>query len=294
MTIAEIVNVYNAMVLDFFAGTNTLVNTGAVLTDTDKLEFKDKGQSADILIPSALTVHDFDGTSDVVKQEPELAKKTITLDTLKDVTFTIPSSVMGAANRFDLLSKFAREASRAIAKDVDTAIALEYANAGSTIGDGSTGWTEDLVLSARKSFNAASAFEENRFIVCKDDTSFYKTGMISAKDKVVVVDGGNVRSIKDIPEYAGFRIITSPYIQTVDSKNRDLVVQENGIIFVNRPLEKENSNTIEMSVLEQNGITMRTTYWYDPNKKQKVLSTDILYAVQTIEDSLVIEAQIAP
>lgn len=294
MTIAEIVNVYNAMVLDLFAETPIIVNSGAVNKDTNQLEFKDLGQSADILVPSALTVNDFDGTSPVTRQTPQLTKKSVTLDKLKDVTFEVPSQVMNAANKFDLLRKFAQEAVKAIIADVETNIALQYANAGTSIGDGSTGWTDDLVLQGRKILNGNKAFEEGRFIICKDDTSFYKNGLISAKDKIVVMENEQAKAIKDIPAYAGFTIFRSPYIQTVDSKNRDLVLQNNAILFVNRPLEKESSNTIEMSVLEKEGITMRTTYWYDPDRKKKVLSTDILYTVATLEPSLLIEAQIKP
>ncbi len=292
MTLREIVNVYNAMVLDFFAENAGLVTSGAVMTDTNQLEFKDLGQSADVLIPEALEAKDFTATGTVVEQEPNVTKKTITLDKLKDVTFKVNTEVFNATNRFDLLGKFATEAARAIVRDVETNIGLQYANAGTTIGDGTTGWTADLFLDARKALNDNDAFDTGRFVITRDDTSMYKAGIISAKDKVVIMENGVAKTIKDIPEYADFKIIRSGAIQQVSGVNHDLVVQEKGIIFVNRPMPVEDSKTIEMSVLEKNGITMRTTYWYDANTKTKKLSTDILYAVETLEDKLVIDAQI--
>jgi len=293
-TIGELVNVYNALVLDAFAEAPSVVNSGAITKDTNDLDLRNLGETVNVLTPSPLQVYDFDGSSPVVRQDPQFTTKSVTLDKLKDSTFKVDSKFFDAANRYQTFEKFAKEAAKAILADIESNIALQYASAGSSIGDGSTGWTADLVLQARKALNDARAHEEDRYIICKDDTSFYQNGLISAKDKVIILENGTAKAVQDIPAYAGFNIIRSPYIKEVDSKNRDLALQKNGILFVNRPLEEPKTNAVTVSILQKNGVSMRTTYWYDPNLKQHLLSTDLLYTVETIEPSLVIEVQTKP
>lgn len=278
---------------------NTTVLLPLVNRDYDS-EFTGKqGDTITVRTPASFTVDEFDRAVGIVLQDPTEGSFTVTLDKLLDVSFPVTSEELTLEiDRFE--DRLLNPAMEAISQDVDGRIAEQLVDAAESVGGGGTATGTGSSLGDRH-----AAFRTARRILSRNKLPMTERyGVLSPEaveaitsDQLVLQanTSASTQALREgsVGRLSGFDNYES---QTFGLGAGDRA-QADGVAFhrsavaaVTRTLETPMGvASNQVSVQEYKGLGLRVVRDYDVDKKQDVISIDLLIGVSTIRKQAAVQ-----
>jgi hypothetical protein len=240
----------------------------------------------EVTIPKlgALHTHEKMANTPVTLQDPSLSSVPVTLTNHKEVSFLIEDVAQGLGVK-GVKEAYIRDAAKAIAENIDTALLGEYAEATEELEwDGSSVTTiaASIIAARSKIVVDNKCGNQPRYLVIRDMKDLLGvTGFESAdyNDDQAQVYGR-------IGKLYGFEVIEDPLCLTGLSPSGQvhrLAFAKNAIALVTRNLGSPTSNGVSAGTVESDGIGCRVLRGYNMNFLGEQLTIDILYGVAVIE-----------
>ena len=242
-----------------------------------------KGDTVDIGVRGTLSVNDKADNTDVTMQAPTTTKLSVQLDKYKEVTYGIEDIArMQASN--DAILEYANDAAIILLEQMESDIAALYSGFSQTIDD-TTGLGEDDFREARRQFNSAKVPTRGRWAVLHEDAEYEALAIEKLINKDYKESLGNIMGANYIGDFAGFSIFMDQNIKVASSVCKNLFGHRDAIALISRPMRVTKSPNVVQVVMQEDGISLRVTQWYDPNGKAEVMSIDTLYGVAELRDN---------
>jgi len=202
----------------------------------------------------------------------------------KEITFLV-EDILQAQSQPDVLDSYVRKAAIALANNLDSTIAAEYANHGTgmSIGDGSTAINEATILQGRALLNALEVPYSDRFLVVKDFQDALQITRFTEADKIG--DGEAIRNGL-IGKVHGIYCYEDPRIWTVAGSGggtHNLLFHRDGIVLATRALPIPPPDMgVKGMYMDMDNVGMRLLYSYNADYLAIQVTLDLLYGIKTI------------
>ena len=257
-------------------------------------DFATRGKVLNIPVRGTLTVNDKTAKNNVTVQAPQDDTVQVILNKHKEVTFLI-EDVAQAVSIPGALEAYIRDAVAVLAEQVETDIAKEYVNAGTTLDLGDfTSWREAMRRARRTLVTNKIPANSPMFAQLDEyavESILGETGIEDASKF------GNNRPLIDgsIEKLAGISLFESQVVGIDTTTSPDtyypIVYGSDAMVLAVRPLpDWGNGNGVsQMSVSDvESGLAMRSTIGYDKNGLGLQVTLDMLYGVKTIRPELLV------
>lgn len=258
-----------------------------VRKDFSATDFGTKGKTLQISKRGALSANDKAANTATTKQTPSDSKVDVVLSKHKEVTLIL-EDVADAVAIPNVLQAYIQDAVAVIAEQVETDIAAEYANAGTSLAIGDyTNWAE-AVTAARRTLvsNKVGAmapmygqFDEYAI------EAMLNTAVISKANEF----GSNRPTVEGaIDKLRGVNIFESQIVGVDTSTSPDtyypMVYGPEALVLAVRPLRSTFSTGVDQVTVfdEEAGLSMRVTTGYDKDQLGSFVTVDMLYGVKTV------------
>jgi hypothetical protein len=173
---------------------------------------KDSGDKVNIPELSNLTANDKVAGADVSFQAATESSKSITLNSHKEVSFTVEDIAAIQAN-VDLNAEYTQKAGYGVAKAVDSSLAALASGFSQTKGTYNTAITTDVILDSIELLDDADAPQDDRHFVMKpatkrdilDISTYVSNDFVSGKP----VENGRLGSLYGVNTYMSTNIVKS-------------------------------------------------------------------------------------
>lgn len=267
-----------------------------IAKDTD-YETANVGKVISVAKTGAVSANTKTAGSNFTKQNPTGTAVNVTLDTHKEVTFTIDDVTKVLENQ-DTQMRYANDGAIALAEAVESAIlALHPSLTNSTTWNRTSATTIDSsMLAIRKFFTDQKVPKlEQRYFAC--DATVYNDilGQQKYTDQSwrgannTVADGQMVRTY-------GLEITENQLIPTTGSPvaYHNLAYTKDAFIMASRPLPKPAAGTGVLSSVISDptaSVSLRTLFWYNADLGAHQLTLDLLFGVAILDQRRVIEVE---
>lgn len=265
----------------------------AVTRDTS-LEVSQAGLSVKIGKRGVLVANEKVSLEEVTNQAPALTASTVTLKH-KEVTFTLEDITKTVAGVKTLDVGYMTDAMGALKEDMENSIALLFADTGLTlIGDGTTEFTEDLALAARKALTTLKAPQSDRYAALSPRQTNYALKL----DRFTRADAYGMNGIiakGALGMIQSFNAIESPFIPVTTGSGtafeKGAFFHKYGIVLATRSLDTyaPAGSGVQIAVVEQDGIVFRVVMGYVKSKLATEITVDCLYGVNFLRKDLVLQ-----
>lgn len=230
------------------------------------------------------------------KQNPTGSEVSVTLDTHKEVTFTI-DDVDALATNQNTQERYANDGAIALAEAVETAIASLHPQITSTItwDRSSTTTIDATMLKVRKYFTDNKVPKlEQRYLyvdgtVMNDLLSVDKFTRVDARGANDAIANGQV-----VKTY-GIEASESQLIQVTGSPvaYHNLAYTRDAFVLASRPLQQPKGFGGESAVINDPsiGVAIRSLYWYNADLGAQQLTLDLLFGVGVLDQRRVVEVE---
>lgn len=281
----------------------TLYNTALLLPlvnrDYDS-EFTGKqGDTITVRTPASFAVKEFSRVSGIELQDPTEGSFTVTLNKLLDVSFPITSEEETLElDRFE--ERLLNPAMEAFAQDIDGRLAEQLVDAAETAGGGGTATGTGTNAGERH-----AAFRKARRILSRNKLPFTERYGVLSPEGVEAITGdqivlqantsGDTMALREgaVGRLSGFQNFESQVfgLGSGDKGQADGVAfHRSAVAAVLRTLEAPKGlPPAQISVQSYKGIGLRVVRAYDVNKKQDVISVDVLFGTQTIRKEAAVQ-----
>ena len=285
---------------------NTLVMARLVHRDFEN-EVASKGDKVNTRKPVEGTAKTWTGQSDttglandeIEVQLPTANAISITLDTLKYTAF-LAEDVPATMSIKDIREEFIVPYIGPIAEAVDDDIMTEFCSTSSSdvassaidrVADGTVGANaaldEDDIVAARKDLNTNKCPFTGRVIVLGTD---HEADLLKSALFVQADQSGSTEALvnANLGRKFGFDFYMSQNVPTADdtdSTPQSLAFHRNAIALVTRPLLQPGEGLgVRSAVQSMDNVGIRVTAGYDIRWKGVVMSFDMLYGVQLLDN----------
>jgi hypothetical protein len=278
---------------------NTTVLLPLVNRDYDS-DFQGKqGDTITVRTPASFIVDEFDRSTGIVLQDPTEGSFTVTLDKLLDVSFPITAEELTLELR-SFEEQLLNPAMEAISQDVDGRLAEQLVDAAATSGGGGTADGTGTSLGERH-----AAFRAARRILGRNKLPLNERYAVVSPEAVELITSdqlvlqantsGSTQALRDggVGRLSGFDSYESQVFGygPADRGQADGVAfHRSAVAAVTRTLEKPDGVAPnQVSVQNYKGLGLRVVKDYDVDKKQDVISIDLLFGTSTIRKQAAVE-----
>lgn len=254
------------------------------------------GQTIQVPKRGAVVANDKTAGNTFTKQNPTATNVEVTLDTHKEVTFTIDDVTKVLENQNTQMG-YGEDGAIAIAEAIESSLLDLHPSISNTItfDNTSEATIESSLLNMRKWFvDQKNPMTEKKYLVV--GSQMYND--ILDTDKFSRYDargtGEQITSGKLIDAY-GFEIFESQLIPTSGSPvaYHNIAFSRNGLVLASRPLPRPEGFGGRYAVINDPdlGLSLRTLFWYNADIGAHQLTIDVLYGVAILDDRKVLEVE---
>lgn len=254
-----------------------------------------QGDTITVRTPATFTVDEFDRADGIQLQDPTEGSFTVTLDTVPDVSFPITAEELTLEiDRFE--ERFITPAAQAIADYLDGKLAEALVDAANDSGGGGvadgTASPNDAWRTARARLTRNKAPQNERYAILSPEAV---SDALSDDLLVKANESGSTEALRNasLGRIFGFENYES---QTFGSGADDrgqadgVAFHRSAVALVTRTLAKPMGIApSQMAVVNYGGLGLRVIQDYDIDKKQDVISIDLLYGVEVVRKQLAVE-----
>lgn len=234
-----------------------------------------KGDTITVRKPTVFTADEFDRAAGIQLQDIEEEGIPVKLDTIADVSFSVTSEEL-TLDITQFASRLLVPAMEALAQKIDKdLLALRYDVTASV--EFGTAW--DTVIDVRKTLNKAKVPFPGRAIVWGSELEgdVLKDARFTTANQTG--DGGTRFSEAQVGRAAGFDHFLD---QNVDDTDESVAFHPWAFTLATRPLYLPEG-AADAAQASWDGISVRVVRDYDTNKKEQIVSVDVLYGVKTLD-----------
>lgn len=256
---------------------------GMVNRDYD-IEIAEYGDTVNVSKRGTLAAQDKAANSTVTLQAPADDKVSVTLNKHKEVSFLI-EDVAKAFARPDVLAGYAADAVDRLVEAIDTDIAALFSGF-TSIGSGASTMNRTLITTARKTLTTALA------------PSLPRNAVIGPAAEQALLDSDTFTFANYVGDPEAFRMGTLgkafgfmfdmdtnlPNTGASPDGERNFFFHRDAITLVTRPLAAASMPNLGVfqSVVNVNGVALRSTISYNPNYLGLQVTLDVLYGVAVL------------
>jgi len=279
--------------LQRFASYMNLARTVSRDSDWDTAQVGDK-----IQVPKtgAVVANDKTVGENFTKQNPTGTNVEVTLDTHKEVTFTIDDVTKVMENQ-DTQMKYAEDGAIALAEALESALLNLHSSIENTVS-----WDRSSDATIDASMLAIRKFFSDQKVPKLEQRHFYADGTVFndllGTDKYSRYDArGTGKSIKDGQVIRTYGIDTweSQLVPTSGSPvaYHNIAYTKNGLVVASRPLPAPKGFGGNYAVInnEDIGLSLRTLFWYNADLGAHQLTLDFLFGVEILDQRRVVEIE---
>ena len=281
----------------------TLYNTALLLPlvnrDYDRDFTGKQGDTITVRTPASFTVDEFDRADGITLQDPAEGSFTVTLDKLLDVSWPVTSEEL-TLELTDFEERLLNPAMEAIAQDIDGRIAEKLVDAANESGGGgvATGTGSDAG-------DQHAAFRKAKRILSRNKLPNRERYAVLSPEGVEAITGdnlvlqantsGSTEALREggVGRLSGFDIFESQvfgYGANDKGQADGVAFHRSAVAAVTRTLEKPMGLAPnQVAVRDYKGLGLRVVKDYDVDKKQDVISVDLLFGVSTIRKTAAVE-----
>lgn len=246
------------------------------------------GDTITIRKPATFTANEYDRATGIVLQDATEASTTLTLDTLLDVSFPVTSEEW-TLDVVDFTAQFLTPAMEAISQGIDKKLLALDADvsqvaAANTVAAAAAGTnTSYQLIDADRILNAAKVPVGNRAAVLSagKTAEYLRDPLFHDADK-----RGDTLGLREaaIGRKFGFDSYLSQNVDSQIGANKGMAFHRDAFALVSRTLAVPRGVAASQAAVAQyKGLGLRVIYNYDSNKKQDVVSIDVLVGVKTLD-----------
>ena len=235
----------------------------------------------------ALTVNAKVANTVVTLQTPSADTVDVTLNHHEEVSFLVEDVAKAQANQ-SIIDGYIQDAMQVMAENLDSDILAFYSGFSTTPIDattGSGGVTAATVTAARRALNNARVPQTNRYIVWHPDAE----SELLEEEKFTSSDfGDNGDAIREaiIGRKYGFTHLVDPLVAEVSGEAKNLAFHRDALALVTRPLPVIPEGLgARASNMEEDGVTIRVIYSYNPAYLGVQVTLDMLYGIAELRDN---------
>ena len=248
-------------------------------------EIAEEGQTVQVGERGALSVNPKGEGSDVTVQAPTSTKHDVTLDTHEEVTIGQEDIAKMLESPKDQVEGYGEDASIALLESIEASLAGLYSGFSNTI-DATTGIGEDTFREARRILNSAKAPIRGRWAVVHEDAEYEILGI----ERVINQDyaqalNSRMDASRFSGQHGGFDIFLDQNIVVATSEAKNIFGHANAMALATRPMRETQLPNVIQRTMNENGIGLRVTLWYNPNALAEQMTIDVLYGVAELRDS---------
>lgn len=271
---------------NFFANT---VMAGLVHRDFENIPAA-KGDTINTRKPNTFTANDMGAA--ITIQDATAANVAVVLNKWKEVSFLLGDKdlTLSIGNLFEI---YAQPAMEAIVQQIDGDLLGLYADvAANSVGVAGTDADKALILAARLAMNNKKVPVQGRRLVlsAKDENKLIGLEEFSSAEKIG--DNGTAMREASLGRVFGFDTFMDQNVKTTGAaptSTHNLAFHRNAFALVTRPLAMPVAGSgANVAVVNYKGIGIRVAIAWDINKKQHVVSMDVLYGVKTLDADLAV------
>lgn len=250
------------------------------------------GDTVTVRNPTTFEAKTFTREQGIQIQDAKESKTTITLDKFKDVSFAVTSEDWTLEVQ-NFNTQFVQPAVKALIQQIDRDILAEATrNKLASVGSGNSAHSADqakVLIDAGATLDTHAVPQDDRNMVASAMTSadWLADPIFHEADK-----RGNTTGLREaeIGHKFGFDTYMDQNVASHTAKNSAgtsvtvgaIGFHQNAFTLATRPLAQPRG-AAAASTRSYNGIGLRVVYDYDIQKKQDVVSIDVLYGVQTLD-----------
>lgn len=253
---------------------------------------------ATISIPKlgAVTANDKTAGEVFTKQNPTATAVSVTLDTHKEVTFTIDDVTKVLENQ-DTQARYAEDGAIALAEALETSVVAVHPSLTNTrTWDRTSATTIDSsMLAVRKFFTDKKVPKGEQRYFYVDSTvfnDFLSTDKFSRYD--ATGQQGQISAARMIPAY-GFEIWESQMIPVSGSPvaYHNFAYTKNALVVASRPLPTPAGFGGSFARINDPsiGLSLRALFWYNADLGAHQLTLDFLYGVAIVDNDRIVEVE---
>lgn len=276
---------------------NTIVLAGLVHRDYDA-DFSGKvGDTITVRVPAVFTAQEFDRTAGIDIQDATETDFDVELDTLLDVSFAVTTEDL-TLELDDFETRLLTPAMEAHAQDIDGRLAealIDQARSSGYLESG-TSAPRDAYRGARKVLGRNKIPLTNRYAVLSPEavSEILDDEVLVKVNESGSTDGLRNAQIGRVFGFDNYETQTIGYGSGTKGEADGVAFHRDAVTLVSRTLERpmgvaENQVAIE----SYKGLGLRVVKDYDINKKQDVVSVDILIGVTDVRDNAAVELEFA-
>jgi len=238
-----------------------------------------KGDTITIRKPTVFTADVFDRSAGIQLQDIDEEGIPVKLDTIADVSFAVTSEEL-TLDITQFSQRLLMPAMEALAQKVDQdLLALRSEVVTNSVTFGSSAW--ETVIDARKKLNEAKVPLPSRVAVWGSELEgeVLKDARFTTANQTG--DGGTRFTEAQVGRAAGFDHFLD---QNVDNTDESLAFHPWAFTLATRPLYLPEG-AADAAQAAYDGISVRVVRDYDVNKKEQVVSVDVLYGVKTLDET---------
>jgi hypothetical protein len=276
---------------------NTIVLAGLVHRDYDA-DFSGKvGDTITVRVPAVFTAQEFDRTAGIDIQNATETDFDVELDTLLDVSFAVTAEDL-TLELDDFETRLLTPAMEAHAQDIDGRLAealIDQARASGYLESG-TSAPRDAYRGARKVLGRNKIPLTNRYAVLSPEavSEILDDDVLVKANESGSTEGLRNAQIGRIFGFDNYETQTIGFGSGTKGEADGIAFHRDAVTLVSRTLERpmgvaENQVAIE----SYKGLGLRVVKDYDINKKQDVVSVDILIGVTDVRANAAVELEFA-
>lgn len=254
------------------------------------------GDKIQVPITGAVSAKDKVSGSNFTKQNPTGTNVEVTLDTHKEVTFTI-DDVTKVFDNQDVQQRYADDGAIALAEAIETSLLNLHSGISNTVTWNRTSATtiDASMLAIRKFFTEQKVPKtEQKYFYC--DSTIYND--LLGTDKFSRYDAtgqqGQITNAQMIRAY-GLEVWESQLVPTSGSPvaYHNLAYTKNALVLATRALPSPQGFGGNFAVINDplTGVTLRVLFWYNADLGAHQLTIDVLYGVKILDQRRIVEVE---
>lgn len=256
------------------------------------------GTTIQIPYLGTLSANDKTAGEAYTKQAPTATNVEVTLDTHKEVTIGIDDVTKVVENQ-DTLRKYGREAARALAEVIESSVASLHPEIENTItwDDSDEDTIDTSMLNIRKYFSDQKVPQlEQRYFYC-DPTVYNELLSVDKYTRFDARGANDAISEGRVVQTYGIEAHESQLVQTSGSPvaYHNLAYTRNAMVIATRPLPQPGRELGGGATAVVNdpdvGMSLRSNLHYDPDYGMHVLTLDVLYGIEIIDQRRIVEIE---
>lgn len=266
---------------------DSLVLVKRVIRDSDIDAAASEGDTVHVMVPGTFVANTKTANANVTLQTPSDAKKSITLNNHKEVSFLVEDPAR-MQSKSAVMAQRMRNAMIPLANAIEDSLFALYAGFSNSIGTSGTDLDKADILNAMTELNDANVPMAGRF------------GVMSSKDTAALLGDANLatyfantnpEAIREgsIGRLYGFDLFTSnrvPVVAGTPNSTKNLFGTPEAMVLAMRPMPTDGVGVQQSTVTDpESGLAIRQTISYNANALGWQFTYDVLWGVAEYIDA---------